>query len=144
MKVLLKRKQKRKGMSKYDPRPFTLVELVGRQAVITRGDTTLRRETQKIKKFHEPSPQPTKTKTHLSQEDDWEETSYVKSSNSRERDRGEGIENRQNETTTEPEEVGQIQEGERASSEINTEPARRSLRENRGRPPARFGEWTNK
>ena len=51
---------------------------------------------------------------------------------------------RQNETTTEPEEVGQIQEGERASSEINTEPARRSLRENRGRPPARFGEWTNK
>jgi hypothetical protein len=49
MKVLLKRKHKRKGISKYDPDPFILEELVGRQAVISRGDTILRRETQKIK-----------------------------------------------------------------------------------------------
>ena len=31
MQVLLKNKRKKKGMPLYDPRPFTIVELVGRQ-----------------------------------------------------------------------------------------------------------------
>ena len=50
--VLLKSKKKKKGMPKYDPRPFTVTEIVGRQAVLERGSTKLRRETQKFKKYY--------------------------------------------------------------------------------------------
>ena len=52
MQVLLKYKKKKKGMPRYDPNPFTVTELVGRQAVLKRGSTTLRRETQKFKRFY--------------------------------------------------------------------------------------------
>ena len=37
MKVLLKRKKKKKGMPIYDPEPYTITKLFGRQAVIERG-----------------------------------------------------------------------------------------------------------
>ena len=46
MKVLLKNKRKKKGVSKHDPEPYMMTELVGRPAVLSRGNKTLRRETQ--------------------------------------------------------------------------------------------------
>ena len=52
MKVLLKSKKKRKGSPKYDPEPYTISEMKGRQAVLTRGSTTIRRETQKFKRLY--------------------------------------------------------------------------------------------
>ena len=55
MQVLLKEKVKRKGRPRYDPKPYTIIELVGRQAVIQRGEKVLRRETKKIKRFFESS-----------------------------------------------------------------------------------------
>lgn len=75
MKVLLKNKVKRKGIPKYDPKPFIITELVGRQAVIKRDDTVLRRETQKFKRFHskeEGCASKVKQKNNVV-EDDWEE-----------------------------------------------------------------------
>ena len=51
MQVLLKNKRKGKGMPLYDPQPFTIVELVGRQAIIQRGNKRLHRETKKFKLF---------------------------------------------------------------------------------------------
>ena len=45
MKVLLKNKHKRKGQPKFDPQPYTITELVGRQATLMRGSKTIRRET---------------------------------------------------------------------------------------------------
>ena len=53
MKVLLKNKVKRKGQPKYDPRPYTITELQGRQALLERGERKIRRETQKFKRFYE-------------------------------------------------------------------------------------------
>ena len=69
--VLLKNKKKKKGISTYDPRPFTVTEIVGRQAVLERGDTVLRRETQKFKKFYP------KQEQHQQEEDGWEESQKV-------------------------------------------------------------------
>ena len=63
-------------MPRYDPKPFTITELFGRQAALQRGTTTLRRETQKFKKFN-----PT-TENHatLPQDDgEWEESQSSKS-----------------------------------------------------------------
>ena len=71
MQVLLKRKIKKKGMSKYDPRPFTVTEIVGRQAVLERDGAKLKRETQKFKRFY---PQP-EQHDQQSKKDDWEEGS---------------------------------------------------------------------
>ena len=71
MQVLLKRKMKKKGMSKYDPRPFTVTEIVGRQAVLERNGAKIKRETQKFKRFY---PQP-EHHVQLSNDDDWEEGS---------------------------------------------------------------------
>ena len=51
VQVLLRNKRRKKGMPKYDPKPYTIIELVGRQAVIQRGSKQLRRETQKFKRF---------------------------------------------------------------------------------------------
>ncbi len=72
MQVLLKNKRKKKGMPLYDPRSFTIVELVGRQAVIQRSNKCLHRETKKFKRFFPVTelqhPQP-------SDIDDWEESS---------------------------------------------------------------------
>ncbi len=74
MKVLLKQKQKRKGMSRYDSKPYTIVELFGRQAVIQRGNKRLHRETKKFKRFFGPREQPALQKEITSNEDDWEDT----------------------------------------------------------------------
>ena len=52
MKVLLRNKKRKKGTPKFDPKPYTICELQGRQAVLTRGNTKLRRETQKFKRFY--------------------------------------------------------------------------------------------
>ncbi len=70
MEVLLKRKRKYKGQSKYDPEPYTIVELVGRQAVIQRGEEKKTRETSKIKKFNTSKPE---EKVQETTNDDWEE-----------------------------------------------------------------------
>ena len=51
MQVLLRMKKRRKGMPRFDPMPYTIIELVGRQAVLQRGEQKLRRETQKFKRF---------------------------------------------------------------------------------------------
>ena len=69
--VLLKKKCKRKGYPRYDPLPYTLIDLIGRQAVIQRGSSILRRETNKIKKFSAASLH--KDEIGDSEEDDWEE-----------------------------------------------------------------------
>ena len=69
--VLLKHRKKKKGMPRYDPKPFTVVEIVGRQATLERGTTTLHRETQKFKKYY-----PEKQGTSTAQlDDEWEERS---------------------------------------------------------------------
>ena len=73
MKVLLKNKVKRKGQPKYDPKPYTITELHGRQAVLQRGDRKIRRETQKFKRFYEPRPA-TVTRTDPRPADDWEDS----------------------------------------------------------------------
>ena len=78
MQVLLKRKKKKKGMSKYDPRPFTVTEIVGRQAVLERDGAKIKRETQKFKRFY-PHPE---QQGQLSKDDDWEEGSKIKTRSS--------------------------------------------------------------
>ena len=73
MKVLLKNKNKRKGQPKYDPTPYTITALHGRQATLQQGERKIRRETQKFKRFFE-TPRPTKgTRTSMAA-DDWEES----------------------------------------------------------------------
>ena len=47
MSVLLKQKGKRKGMPRYDPQPYTIVELVGRQATIQQGEKNGMRQIRK-------------------------------------------------------------------------------------------------
>ena len=56
MKVLLKNKLKRKGQPKYDPKPYTITELHGRQATLKRGTKKIKRETQMFKRFFEAPP----------------------------------------------------------------------------------------
>ena len=68
MQVLLKYRKKKKGMPKYDPNPFTVTELMGRQAVLKRGSTTLRRETQKFKRYY----QDAQGSTPATPDDEWE------------------------------------------------------------------------
>ena len=80
MQVLLKRKIKRKGMSKYDPRPFTVTEIVGRQAVLERDGAKIKRETQKFKRFY-PKPE----QVQQNKNDDWEEGSERKTGEDSER-----------------------------------------------------------
>ena len=80
MKVLLKRKKKRKGMSKYDPKPFIVSEIVGRQEVLERDGAKIRRETQKFKRFYSPE-----DKEAHQPEDDWEERSQRAAGKSQER-----------------------------------------------------------
>ena len=60
MKVLLKNKNRRKGSPKFDPEPYTITELKGRQAVLKRGETPIRRETQKFKRFYTKDEKPTR------------------------------------------------------------------------------------
>ena len=72
MRVLLKQKGKKKGMPRYDPQPYTIVELVGRQATIQRGEKRLKRETKKFKRFYEASEQ--YKLPIIGTNDDWEET----------------------------------------------------------------------
>ena len=71
MKVILKGKIKKKGKPKYDPEPYKIIEIQGRQAVLRRGDTTIRRETQKFKRLY------TKEDNDIGQNsrqtDDWED-----------------------------------------------------------------------
>jgi hypothetical protein len=70
MKVLLKRKKKRKGMPIYDPEPYTITKLFGRQAVIERGGEKLNRETQKFKRFYTDNDKADKPDCA---DDDWED-----------------------------------------------------------------------
>ena len=70
MQVLLKYKKKKKGMPRYDPNPFTITKLVGRQAVLERGTTSLKRETQKFKRFYPVTPGKS---TFGAPDDEWEE-----------------------------------------------------------------------
>ena len=141
MKVLLKRKHKRKGISKYDPDPFILEELVGRQAVISRGDTILRRETQKIKRFHEPALRPLQKSTF--ERDEWEENFHSAKSITETNQEGAATEERENEVEIEVP-VQHEREHPEVRQETTIAPARRSARENRGRGPKRYGDWTNK
>ena len=56
-------------MSKYDPRPYTVIEIVGRQAVLERDGSKIKRETQKFKRFYS---QPNQH-DQQSKDDDWED-----------------------------------------------------------------------
>ena len=142
MKVLLKRKHKRKGMSKYDPDPYVLKELVGRQAVITRGDTILRRETQKIKRFNEPTLRPLQKPP--CEKDDWEENFHSMKSRTETNQEEVVMEERENVEATEASAPVQHEnEHTEVPREITTAPTRRSARENRGRAASR-GDWTDK
>ena len=152
MKVLLKRKNRRKGMSKYDPEPYTIEELVGRQAVIKRGDSVLHRETQKIKKFNEPRPSLSLNKPEA-ERDDWEDNFHAtkKDTNQVEAE-VEGEESDIEESAIVERETGatnvqrdnSIQLDQQETLQESTTFTRRSARENRGRAPNRFGEWTDK
>ena len=75
MQVLLRKNKRRKGMPRFDPKPYTIIELVGRQAVLQRGEQRLRRETQKFKRFR-PSASNTTSKmkygTLDGNDDEWE------------------------------------------------------------------------
>ena len=48
MKVLLKRQVRRKGETLYDPEPYEIVNITGRQVTIKRGSQVKTRETSKI------------------------------------------------------------------------------------------------
>ena len=67
-------------MSKYDPRPFTVTEIVGRQAVLERDGAKIKRETQKFKRFY-PKPE----QVQQNKNDDWEEGSERKTGEDSER-----------------------------------------------------------
>ena len=60
-------------MPRYDPQPYTIVELVGRQATIQQGKKRINRETKKFKRFYEACEQYKLPVNNLN--DDWEETS---------------------------------------------------------------------
>ena len=70
-KVLLKNKQKAKGQPKYDPEPYEVVQIHGRQTLLRRGDRKIWRETQKFKKI---APQTGDTSYHGGETDEWEES----------------------------------------------------------------------
>ena len=72
MKVLLKNKKRRKGEPLYDEDPYTITELVGRQATITRGSKTINRETEKFKPYQEKAPVE-KAQKKPEAKDEWEE-----------------------------------------------------------------------
>ena len=74
MKVLLKNKVKRKGQPKYDPKPYVITDLRGRQATLERGEKKIRRETQKFKRFFEPTSPEEGTATTMSPREEWEES----------------------------------------------------------------------
>ena len=74
MKVLLKNKKKKKGQPRYDPKPYTITKLKGRQATLQRGNKTIRRETQKFKRFFENPPLEEKMGGRGNKsEDEWEQ-----------------------------------------------------------------------
>ena len=73
MKVLLKNKAKKKGQPKYDPNPYTITKLTGRQATLERGNRKITRESQKFKRFYEPQ-KPSKERKISKATDDWEES----------------------------------------------------------------------
>ena len=73
MKVLLKNKTKRKGQPKYDPKPYTITDLKGRQATLERGERKIRRETQKFKRFFEPA-KPVAEAEKKQPDNDWEDS----------------------------------------------------------------------
>ena len=73
MKVLLKNKTKKKGQPKYDPKPYTITDLKGRQATLERGKKKIRRETQKFKRFFEPA-KPVAEEEKGKPDDDWEDS----------------------------------------------------------------------
>ena len=139
-------------MSKYDPEPYTIEELVGRQAVIKRGDSVLHRETQKIKKFNEPRPSLSLNKPEA-ERDDWEDNFHAtkKDTNQVEAE-VEGEESDIEESANVERETGatnvqrdnSIQLDQQETLQESTTFTRRSARENRGRVPNRFGEWTDK
>ena len=56
----------------YDEDPYTITELVGRQATITRGSKALNRETQKFKRYIEKAPVD-KAQKKPETKDEWEE-----------------------------------------------------------------------
>ena len=73
MKVLLKNRIKRKGQPKYDPKPYTITGLKGRQATLQRGERKIRRETQKFKRFFEPARPTAEAGKTIPDSDDWED-----------------------------------------------------------------------
>ena len=74
MNVLLKEKVKRKGKPRYDPKPYSIIELIGRQVTIQRGSKVLRRESKKGKCFYEQNRECAKGQinTDITQ-DEWED-----------------------------------------------------------------------
>ena len=132
-KVILKNKQKAKGQPKYDPEPYEVVQIHGRQTLLRRGDRKIWRETQKFKKI---APQTGDTSYHGGETDEWEES----------RDRR--YEQNKDSDNWEPEEEA-IQEAEREQEiepgirEQDRQPDDESHRPQRQRkPPDWYGTWT--
>ena len=145
MKVILKGKIKKKGKPKYDPEPYTIIEIQGRQAVLRRGDTTIRRETQKFKRLY------TKEDNDIGQNnrqtDDWED----RISHRAKTDAVTGVqfsEAPQAAIATGPSDTDTAtRDGQRRSTDIDSTinpqaPTRLSTRTNNR--PSRYGSWVEK
>ena len=156
MQVLLKRKIKKKGMSKYDPKPFTVVEIVGRQAVLERDGAKIKRETQKFKKFYSHPQQHVQVS-----EDGWEESSKgirsaATSSESQEMHQAENIVTSSENIAINANAGGTQQAKEQASActltndrqLTDTEPRTATVAPRRTHrahgPPDRYGTWVTK
>ena len=72
MKVLLKRQVRRKGETLYDPEPYEITKMEGRQVTIKRGSQVKTRETSKIKRYYENGRQ--ESGTDSEEELEWEES----------------------------------------------------------------------
>ena len=145
MQVLLKYKKKKKGMPRYDPRPFTVTELSGRQAVLKRGNTLLKRETEKFKRFY---PDFQEGRPEQAIDDDWEEgqtisrTEEGKNGTPRTAERNESSSADQaNSTVTVPDNMPLPDQTVQTDTAATVAPRR----SNRPRTaPNRLGEWAEK
>ena len=147
MKVLLRNKKKKKGNPKYDPEPYTIIELEGRQAVLRRGDTTLRRETQKFKRLHTKDDDDKHTGR---QPDDWEDRT-IRSDKTKVQTRQHVPEMTQStvtpgssnsDTATPDDETRPTDVFDDDTATCPEAQTRRSTR--RTKPPSRYGSWIEK
>ena len=72
MKILLKRQVRKKGETMYDPEPYVIINMEGRQVTIKRGSQVKTRESNKLKRYYEN--EDPEMEEESDQEQDWEES----------------------------------------------------------------------